>query len=413
MAAIGEETIPPHRWVSLGAFTTGTATALATIFIFGLLLPDISKEMGLSPSQQGWLGASVVLGNLAFSIPLNEWLSKYSPRRIAALCFLGMTASILLQGWSPTLALLIVGRIALGVSMMATQAPRALLIHQWTSAGQMPFTHAVFFGSTTIVWGLALIATPLLLEPVGGWRNLLYLMGGIGGASTVLWLLVGRERVTAEYTRSLVSQVRSPLLNVLKYKEMWLLGLAMWSATIPFISFEVFWPTFALDNLDVSLKIAGITAGIVMLVGGPAGIMVNAVPWLAQRQPLLLGLSGVVIISTGVALLHLHWAPGLFMVAVVRALVHVYFPAVTIMVYQLPGASPREVAAGMAVASTAAWAGAAIGPLLVGFIHEATGDQRLALYMTVFFPVLGIIAAFVLHILRSRASLPVASAKPY
>ena len=411
MAAVSEEPISPYRWVSLGAFTTGAATALTTIFIFGLLLPDISEELGLSPSQQGWLGASVVLGNLVLSIPLNEWMSKYSPRRVVILCFLGVTISILLQGWSPTLALLIVGRIALGVSMMATQAPRALLIQQWSSARQIPLTQAVMFGSTTTVWGLALIATPQLLDLVGSWRNVLYVMAGIGGASTVLWLMVGRERVTTAYAMSLESQVRSPIINVLKHKQMWLLGLAMGSATVPVISFEVFWPTFAKEELDVSLTVAGITAGIVMLVGGPAGIMVNAVPWLARRQPLLLGLSGVVIISTGAALLHLHWVPALFMVAVVRAMVHVYFPAVNIMVYQLPRASPREVAAGMAVASTAAWAGAAVGPLLVGFVQEATGDLRLALYTTVFVPALGIIAAFVLQVVRSRVSLPVASTR--
>ena len=411
MAAVSEEPISPYRWVSLGAFTTGAATALTTIFIFGLLLPDISEELGLSPSQQGWLGSSVVLGNLVLSIPLNEWLSKYSPRRVVILCFLGITASIVLQGWSPTLALLIVGRIALGISMMATQAPRALLIQQWSSASQIPLTQAVMFGSTTTVWGLALIATPQLLELVGSWRNVLYVMGCIGGASTVTWLMVGRERVTTAYAMSLESQVRSPIINVLKHKQMWLLGLAMGSATVPVISFEVFWPTFAKEELDVSLTVAGITAGIVMLVGGPAGIMVNAVPWLARRQPLLLGLSGVVIISTGAALLHLHWVPALLMVAVVRAMVHVYFPAVNIMVYQLPRASPREVAAGMAVASTAAWAGAAIGPLLVGFVQEATGDLRLALYTTVFVPALGIIAAFVLQVVRSRVSLPVASTR--
>ena len=410
MAAVSEKPISPFRWVSLGAFTTGAATALTTIFIFGLLLPDISEELGLSPSQKGWLGSSVVLGNLVLSIPLNEWLSKYSPRRVVILCFLGITASILLQGWSPTLALLIVGRIALGISMMATQAPRALLIQQWSSAGQIPLTQAVMFGSTTTVWGLALIATPQLLDLVGSWRNVLYVMGGVGGASTVMWLMVGRERVTSAYSMSLESQVRSPIVNVLKHKQMWLLGLAMGSATVPVISFEVFWPTFATEELNVSLTVAGITAGIVMLVGGPAGIMVNAVPWLARRQPLLLGLSGVVIISTGAALLHLHWVPALFMMAVVRGMVHVYFPAVNIMVYQLPGASPREVAAGMAVASTAAWAGAATGPLLVGFVQEATGDLRLALYTTVFVPALGIIAAFVLQAIRSRTSLPVASA---
>jgi cyanate permease len=236
-------------------------------------------------------------------------------------------------------------------------------------------------------------------------------MGSVAGTSTLLWLLVGRERVTTEYTRSLESQVRSPLLNVLRYKEMWLLGLAMGSATIPVISFEVFWPTFAKEELNVSLGIAGFTAGIVMLVGGPAGIMVNTVPWLARRQPLLLGISGVAVISTGAALLHLHWVPALLLVAVPRGMVHVYFPAINIMVYQLRGATPREVAAGIAVVSTAAWAGAAVGPLMVGFVQEATDDRRLALYTTVFFPALGIIAAAVLHILQSRASLPAPAAR--
>ena len=412
MAAVRDTGISAYRWVVLGAFTSGSATALATIFIFGLLLPDISEELGLSPSQQGFLGAAVVIGNLVLGIPLNVWLSRYRPRRVILLCFLGFTAAILLQGWSPTFAALIVGRLALGICHVATEAPRALLYQQWTSASRIPFTQAVMFAATTTVWGLALFATPPLRDLVGSWRFVLYIMAGIAGLSTVLWLLLGRERVTTGYARSLQSQARSPVLNVLRYKEMWLLALAIGSAMTSVVSFEVFWPTFATEELNVSLGIAGFTAGTVLLVGGPAAIMVNAVPWLARRQPLLLGISGVAVISTGAALLHLHWVPALFLVAVVRGMVHVYHPAINIMVYQLRGASPREVAAGMGVASTAAWAGAAVGPLLVGFVQEATDDLRLALYTTVFFPVLGITAAAVLYILRSRASLP-APAKPY
>ena len=408
MAVAREAEITAYRWVVLGSLTSGSATALATIFIFGLLLPQISDELGLSPSQQGFLGASVVIGNLLLGIPLTLWLSRYSPRRVLILCFLGITAAILLQGWSPTCAALIVGRLALGMGHVSLEAPRALLFQQWTPTSRIPFTQAVIFGATTTVWGLALIGTPQLQDLVGSWRNVLYVMGGVVSVTTVLWLLLGRERVTTEYARSLESQARSPVLNVLRYKEMWLLALAIGSATTPVVAFEVFWPTFATEELNVPLKIAGVAAGIVMLVGGPVAITANAVPWLAGRQPLLLGFSGVVVISTGAAFLHLHWVPALLMVAVVRGMLHVYFPAIVIMVYQLRGARPREVAAGMAVASTAAWAGSAIGPLLVGFVQEATDDLRLALYTTVFFPVLGIIAAAVLHILRARASLPVA-----
>ena len=93
-----------------------------------------------------------------------------------------------------------------------------------------------------------------------------------------------------------------------------------------------------------------------------------------------------------------------------RGLIHVYFPAINTLVYQLPGARPREIVAAMAVTSTCAWTGAAIGPLLVGFVEEATGDPRLALYTTSFTPVLGIALAFVIYVVRSRATLPAAQA---
>ena len=289
MATGRDEGVSAYRWVVLGAFSSGGATALATIFVFGLLLPDISEELRLSPSQQGWLGASAVFGNLLLGIPLNEWLSRYRPRRVVALCFLGIGVFTLLQGWSPTLAVLIVGRLALGISMIATQAPRALLIQQWTPAGRLPFTQAVMFGATSVVWGLALFVTPPLLGVVGSWRNILYILGGLGILSTLLWIILGRERVTAEYSVSMESQLQSPLLNALKYKQIWFLGLAMFSGTVTITSFDVFWPTFAQKDLGVSLGIAGITVGIVLLVAGPAVILVNSVPDLARRQWWVLG----------------------------------------------------------------------------------------------------------------------------
>ena len=409
MAAVRDTGITAHRWVVLGAFTSGSATALATIFIFGLLLPEISEELGLSPSQQGWLGSSVVFGNIVLAIPMTEWLSRYRPWRVVLVCFVGISAFALLQGWSPTLAVFIVGRMALGICQIATQAPRALLIQQWTPPDRMPFTQAAMYAGTTIIWGLALTGTRPLLELVGSWRNVLYVMGGVGAAAALLWLLVGRERVTAEFARGMESQARSPLLSVLRYRQLWLLGLAVIAATISVTSFDVFWPRFAVEYLEVDPVIAGFSVGIVMLVGGPSGALLNSIPWLARRQPLLLALAGTTIIATSVGLLHLNWVPALLLMSVARGLIHVYFPAINTLVYQLPGARPREIVAAIAVSATCAWSGGAIGPLVVGFVEEATGNLQLALYATSFTPILGIALAFVIYLMRSRASLPVTS----
>ena len=412
MAAARDAGLTAYRWVPLGAFTSGSATALATIFAFGLLLPDISDELGLSPSQEGLLGASAVFGNIALAIPLNEWLSRYRTWRVVLLCFLGISAFTLLQGWSPTLAVFIVGRIGLGVCQIALQAPRALLIQQWSSAVQIPFTQAAMYAGTTIIWGLALMAARPLLNLVGGWREVLYIMGGVGAAASLLWLLVGRERVTAEFARGLQSQDRSPLLSILKYRQLWLLGLAQFAATMSVTSFDVFWPKFAVENLKVDPVIAGFSVGIVMLVGGPGGAVLNSIPWLAQRQPVLLALAAATIIGTNVGLLHISWVPALLLVSVARGLIHVYFPAINTLVYQLPGVRPREIAAAMAVTVTCAWTGGAVGPMIVGFVEDATGDPRLALYTMSFTPVLGIALAFVIYAIRSRAAPRAATQEP-
>ena len=405
MATVHEEHVPAYRWVVIGTLTTGVATALTSMFLIGLLLPDIADELGLSPSQQGWLGASVVFGNLFLEIPIALWLSRYRPWRVVALGFLGIGVFTLLQAWSPTIAFLIAGRIALGISFTTSQAPRALLIQQWTAPSQLPFTQGVVFGATSMVMGLALLMTPLLLEALGGWRNILYIMGVMGIVSTVLWTILGRERVTAGYEERMESQFQNPVLNVLKYKQLWLMGLGMCSGLIAMTSFDVFWPTYAQEELEISLTTAGITVGIVQLVAGPTVFLLTAIPELARRQTLVLGTCAVAIIGTNLGLLVLDSVPSLLMIAVLRGVASVYFPVLMIMVYQLPGIRPREVAVGIAFLLTSIWLGSAIGPLLVGFVQELTGDLGFGLYTVAFAPLVLVVVAAILHVQRSESSI--------
>ena len=380
MTSYREERVPAYRWVVIGTLTSGIATALTSIFIIGLLLPDITEELGLSPSQQGWLGASVVFGNVLLEIPIALWLSRYRPWRIFVLSSLGIGVFTLLQGWSPTIAILIAGRIALGISFTASQAPRALILQQWTPANRLPFTQGIVFGTINLVIGGTLFMTPLLLDALGGWRSILYIIGGMGIVSAVLWTILGKERVTEEYAKRMESQIQNPLRNALRYKQLWFLGLGMCSAQISVSAFEVFWPTFALEGLGVSLTVAGIALGIVQLVAGPATILVNAIPEFARRQTFVLGACAFAIIGTNLGLLSLSTVPVLLIMPVVRGVATLFFPISMIMVYQLPGIRPREIAVGVAFMLTAVWLGSAIGPLLVGFVEEVTGDLGFALY---------------------------------
>ena len=408
MTTYDEEQVPAYRWVVIGTLTASVSMALTSIFVIGLLLPDISDDLGLSPSQQGWLGASVVFGNLFLEIPIALWLSRYPPWRVVALSSLGIGTFTLLQGWSPAFGILILGRIALGLSFTSSQAPRALIIQQWTPASRLPFTQGVVFGVTSIVMGVALFITPFLLETLGSWRNVLYVLGGVGVLSTVLWTILGKERVTAEYAKRMQSQVQSPLLNAFKYKQLWLMALGMCSGSLSFSAFDVFWPTFAQERLEVSLTVAAIVVGIIQLAAGPAAFLVNAIPELARRQTFVVGASAAAIIGTNLGLLTLSSVPLLLIISVVRGAAFLYFPVTMIMVYQLPGIRPREVAVGIGMMLTAIWLGSAIGPLLVGFIQEVTGDLGFALYTTSFTPLVLVITASIIQVRKSKSSVQAA-----
>lgn len=402
MATYKEESPTTNRWIVIGALTSGVATALTSIFFIGLLLPDISEELDLSPSEQGWLGASVVFGNLILAIPLNLWLTRYRPWRVAAVTFLGVGAFTLLQGWSPNFAILIVGRVGLGISFIANQAPRAMIIQQWSPPGRLPLTQGVVFGTINFMMGTAYFVTPYLLEVLGSWRNVLYLIGGIGMATSVVWMIFGDERETSEFRERMEAQVENPLLSILKYKQLWIMALGMSVSGVASSAFEIFWPTFATEGLGVSLAVAGATFGIMQLVASPTVFLVNALPAFARRQTLVLAVTGFVTMGANLGLLFVATVPLLLIFPVIRGLSSVYFPVLMIMVYQLPGIRPREAAVGVAFMQTSIWLGAAVGPLLVGFIQEGTGDLRLALMSTAFTPLILVLVAAIIHGMRSK-----------
>ena len=125
-----EESIPRYRWAVIGAMSSSIATSMAMLFFIGLLLPDISEEMGLSPTQQGLVGSSALIANLVLVMPVNNWMSRFRPRRTLTFALLVVAGSVFMQARAPIFGVLILGRVVLALGTMFTQAPRVLLIQQ-------------------------------------------------------------------------------------------------------------------------------------------------------------------------------------------------------------------------------------------------------------------------------------------
>ena len=341
-----------------------------------------------------------MLANLFFAIPLNTLLSRFKPWRMIAFFSLGVGVFGLMQGWSPTLAVLLIGRVVAGMCFTSQMASRALLIQQWTPKHRLAFTNGVWFGGVDLGMGIAYFITPLILVWLGGWRGTFYFWGGVALLMAVVWVLFGKERETAEYSRDIESQEKTPLTVILKYPEIWILGMGMIGAMLGSTGFQLFWPTLAEEKLGLSTTVIGVTLGLQAMSAAPTAFLVNAIPTLVRKQPLGLGLGGVSATAVFLALLYVDSPPLVMLLGLAEGVSRAYFPVLMIMVFQMPNIKPREVGVGLAFIETCIRIGSAIGALVIGFVEEATGDLRLAIIITSFSPLILIVSAVLLHARR-------------
>lgn len=380
------EYIGPYRWVIVSAVTTLTGAHLAVIYIIGLLLPDIVKDLGLSPTQQGWVGSSVLLANLVLAIPLNTLMSRYRPWRIMAVMSVAVAGFAFLQGWSPILAALIIGRVGVGLGFAATMAPRALMLQQWSTQRRIALTNGAWVSGVDVFMGVGFLITPFVLDWLGGWQGVYYFWGVVCLGLSVVWLVFGRERPTGEYRQRMATQQGSPLAVFRKYPELWLIGIGMFGGMTANTGFQTFWPRLAEEQLNIDPKIVALTLAFQAFATAPPGFLVNAVPRFVSKQPLILAVGSVAVTGCYVMLLFTTDTPVILLLGVGEGLARMYFPVLMTMVFLLPGVKPREAGIGLSFIETCIWGGGALGPVVVGFVEEATDDLRTAIMVICFAP---------------------------
>ena len=394
-----------RRWAIVGSLTSCVGTSLSVIFIIGILLPDISEEMDLSPLAQGMLGSSVLIANLIFCIPSNLIVSRFRPWRMVTLLFLGVGGSALLQSWSPVLAALFVGRVGAGLFFTSTQSPRALIIQQWIPRHRISFTNGLSFAGIDLIMGIAFLVTPQFQELAGGWRETFFIWSMISFGLTIVWMIVGGERVTEEYAARARSETSSPLNALRNYKQLWIMGMGMGGSMAGQAGFQNFWPTLAEDELGLTPAFAGLALGATTFAAAPTDFLANAIPTLIRRRTLVLMVCGVTSIVSLTGMVYATSSPVVLTLAVAKGFSFAFFPVLMIMVFLIPGIKPREIGIGMSFMETSIWGGSAIGPILVGGLQQLTDNLQTALLVSGFLPVFLLVAAAMLA-MRDRAPVP-------
>ncbi|MEC9237260.1 MAG: MFS transporter [Chloroflexota bacterium] len=369
----------------------------------GILLPAISADLDLSPSQQGLLGSASHWGNIALAIPLSWATSRLSPKWLTAATLLVATGCLFLQSWAPVFIVLLAGRLMFGISNIAQMPARALLTRQWFPPREVIYLNGlsnVLFG---LVVGGGLVLAPVILDLTNGdWRATLRIFGLYFAGITLLWTLVGRERTNVADQDVVAEKGLDVLKGALGHRDLWIGGLGFAGATMSFGAFLAFYPTLMLEEFDISLRLSGMILALGVVVGGIGGI---GIAWAASthgREGNYLQVLGILMICTNLGMVLTGSVPALFVLSFFNGVAWAFFPILVTIPFHLPGIRPRELAVAFAFTMMSTSVGTSLGPLFTGYLQEGLDDLKMALFLISFTSISLILAGSTLRFRSQR-----------
>ena len=364
----------------------------------GILLPAISVELDLSPSQQGLLGSASHWGNIALAIPLSWATSRLSPKLLTTSALILATFCLFLQAWAPVFIVLLIGRLLFGIANIAQQPARALLTRQWFPPKEVIIVNGlsnVFFG---LVVGGGLVMAPMILNMVGGdWRTTLRIFGFYFAGVTILWLVLGKTRSNEADRDIVIPQGLDVIKGALGHRDLWIGGMGFMGATMSLSAFLAFYPTLMLEEYDLSLRLSGGILALGVIVGGVGGL---AIAWAASTSKMegnfLQGL-GILMICTNIGMIFTGSLPTLFILSFFNGVAWAFFPILVTVPFHLPQIRPRELAVAFAFTMMSTSVGTSLGPLFTGLMQEGFDSLKVAMFIISFTSISLIIAGTTLR----------------
>lgn len=398
--------LPGYRWIIINLWFLCANMASMMNFGVGFLLPSISADLNLSPSQQGLLGSSSFWLGLALGIPVTWFLSRFRAKLlgVAALALAGLFLAV--QGWSASFMVLLAGRLGFGLASLFRMPAQSLLINQWFHRREFLLVQG--FGNA--FWGLlvggGMLITPYILSGFENkWNDVLYTFAIVFGGLTIVWLLFGRDRPPKRPVTSAGTRIPEISLRVLANRDLVLIGMGIFGSILTMSAFFTFLPTLMLNTYGISLKWTGFALGIGTIIGGVTGAAVSYVATAIGRRNQMLQVLGLLMTGTFAGLSLASSELLLMVLALVNGVAWGCWPIVSAVPFSLPGLKSREIALAVAITSTMFAVGNVLGPIATGFLHEAT-DLKTALFIMSFGALLLTVSGTFLRVGRAETPPP-------
>lgn len=396
MAFVDPAGIRGYRWILLSALMLCGWAINWYGFALGIVLPSISEDLGLRPSQEGWLSSSFFLAGFLFTIPLTNLLSRFPPVKLMTVTFAVSTALLFASAYIPNYPVQLALRFTIATIFVAVNPARTLITQAWFRDEEYAHASGVFNSMYGIIEVSAFWLTAPLLALFGGWQVLYFFFGIFSLASTVLWVLLARERAapTHHTEQNAAAEGRSPLW-VMTRRDVWYMGITGFGGGGAWAAYITFWPTVAKDTYGLSETAAGLILGCTSIGIIPGSFLSAKLLRSIGSRRLFLGAFALAQVPAFALMLATPNVPFLLAVGLTQGLTWAYFPVIMAAPLQIAGISPRQVAVASAFVMVVNMAGVTFGPAVTGVLAEFI-DLRVALLGMAMLPLISVAGAILM-----------------
>jgi cyanate permease len=219
-----------YRWrvLALAALTCTFVFAMPQVCMT-VLFKEISGDLGLSLVEVGMVWGIPPLAALFIVFAGGLLADRYGAKRTISLaCLLGGLAGAT-RGVSGDFTSLALTTFLFGLLIWVIPASVFKTTATWFSGRQLVVANGVVSAGMAFGFAVGAMISATILSPLlGGWRNVLFLLGGISVMFGLLWLFAVREPARLGLASSEGSvPLRQTIARVFPIKAVWLLGLTL------------------------------------------------------------------------------------------------------------------------------------------------------------------------------------------
>ena len=353
------------------------------------LIPSILSEFGISNAEAGLLMSAVLVPGLVLGILVSFFIDRLGAKRVILLSLLLVVLGTLVSSVAGSYAVLLLGRLILGLGGAIILPAAPSIISQWFEREELGKAMGIFAVNMPLATVFALPAAGALSEGVG-WRYAFYLSSAIGIAAMLAFAALFRERATA---REKGGSIRSALSNI----EMWKVAFVWLLFQAAMLSFITWVPTLFVRFQGMTKIEAGFTTSLLSWV---SLLLVPVYGLLSDRfkRRKLFIVAGFALMSLMFFVVSIN--TGVYIIISVVAL-----GAVSSMIPPIIQTMPAEVlgpgmaSVGFGVMTILGNIGPILAPPLVGYVLDSTNSY---FYSVAILAVLSIVGTALGLLLRSK-----------